>query len=131
MFNDQFLSLSRISELQSDDGDKSCRVCYYYMLNDHLRVDISITQGRTPFKFKSITRVPLEMEQPSSCFPFETVSVISYVHLRPFRGYSLHNFIIPSRGGPSGHASPIPSQREESSDSSLTPPSPPVAGPTW
>jgi hypothetical protein len=81
----------------------------------------------------------------SYCFtvarvPFETVSVISYVHLRPFHGYSSHNFTIPSQGGPSGlgHASPIPSQREGTSSTLpdlnfSPPPSPPpspVAGPT-
>jgi hypothetical protein len=73
------------------------------------------------------------MGQPrSSWSPFrvETVSVISYIHLWPFHGYSSHNLTIPSQGGLSGHASPIPSQgglsghpspipshRERSSDS--------------
>jgi hypothetical protein len=112
-----FLCLSRISEIQSDDGDKNYSVCDYYMFND-IRVDISITQGRTPFK--SVTWVP-----------FETVSVISYVHLRPFHGYSSHSFSIPSQGGPSRHASSIPSpdQRELLPDLNLTPPPSPVADP--
>jgi hypothetical protein len=69
------------------------------------------------------------MGQPrSSWFPFrvETVSVISYVHLRPFHGYSLHNFTIPSQGGPSGDASPIPSHSGSYilPDLNLTPSSP-------
>jgi hypothetical protein len=120
------------------------------MFNDHLGVDISTIQGRTPFK--SVNR-----------FPFETVSVISYdlfteIHRTVFFSIpsqgspsasgdaspisnqgvpSGHASPIPSQGGSSGHVSPIPKRKRDDSfslpDLNLTPSPPPpnpMAGPS-
>jgi hypothetical protein len=126
-----FSSFSRISELQSDDGDKKCRVCYYYMFNDYLRVDISITHCRDEHPSSPLheSRLKWGGHGRSGSHSESRPWVLYHVYLRPFHGYSSHNFSL-SQGGPSGHASPIPSQKEGRSDSYSLPdlnstPSPP------